>query len=64
MNQLERMEQRAQDAHDRTGKPHCVLNLNTVGRALYVCREYEGPNAYRNESPRFVVFVSADGGGF
>ena len=61
---LERLEQRAQNAHDETGIQHCVLNYNTSGRAVFVMRRYEGPNAYANENPGFVVFVSQVGGGF
>jgi len=43
---------RAQRAANSTGKDHAVLNLNTVGSALYVVREYhasmaEGPHAHQ-----------------
>lgn len=55
---LEQASSKARNSAERDGKRHCVLNLNTAGASLYVVREYQGPDAYAKESPRFVAYVT------
>lgn len=37
---LDEIKANAQQEANRTGKPHCVINLNTIGAAMYVVRVY------------------------
>jgi len=41
MNNLQAIRARAQATADREGRPVSILNLNTVGAALYVIRDAE-----------------------
>jgi hypothetical protein len=51
----------AQTAADASGEARTVLNLNTVGAALYVVRDYPGEEALARavarNGPRFLVAV-------
>ena len=47
----------AQAAANRTGKPMSVLNLNTVGRAMHVVRDYSPGHEQGMYAHQFVAKV-------
>ena len=53
----------AQAEANRTGKPMSVLNLNTVGRAMHVVRDYSPGHEQGMYAHQFVAKVEPQGGG-